>query len=462
MLAAALPAAAADWPQLQGNPQRTGYTADSPQPVETTRPRGGPKFSSYTLRWTHYFGDDEQKVHPQAQPIVYDDRVFVGTKQGCLYCFDAADGAVLWKWSGAQGPILNTAAAADGRVLFSCLDGKVRALDAKTGELLWTFDGGIHGFCSAPCLAEGKAFLGSRAGVFYCLDQATGNVVWERKMNRYIFCSAAWNDGRVFFGTEDMIFHCLDAENGGELWTSEKLYGFTFKESFPMVHGGRVVARTFSRTHAFGVPAGRALIEDASARGEFAAVPPETSDLLLAHLRENPHEQSMYVFDEKTGAVPFMVCHNMGGTNGGPAATPCVDADGNWHIAVTCDPNAEKWWTGMIFVSINPDNGRFGRFLWTAGSKNGNGANPDEQENFSVGGNILFVSQQEQGEAGHWCAFDLAAPKEIAIPRAMGFNEGVNYNQQEAGGHAFAISGRRFYHIAFHCLGCWEGGEPSQ
>ena len=78
-----------------------------------------------------------------------------------------------------------------------------------------------------------------------------------------------------------------------------------------------------------------------------------------------------------------------------------------------------------------------------------------------MGGDILFVSQQEEGEAGHWCAFDLAEPKEISIPGSMSWCEGVNYNQQQAGGHAFAICGHRFYHIASHCLGCWEGEEPS-
>ena len=39
----------------------------------------------------------------------------------------------------------------------------------------------------------------------------------------------------------------------------------------------------------------------------------------------------------------------------------------------------------------------------------------------------------------------------------MGWLVGLNYNQQQQGGNAFSISGRRFYHIAFHNLGCWEG-----
>ena len=75
-------ASGADWPQRQGNPQHTGYTTDSPRPP-------------YKLAWKHYFPEDDQKVHPQVQPVIRGGRVFVGTKQGRLYCLDAAEGKVL-------------------------------------------------------------------------------------------------------------------------------------------------------------------------------------------------------------------------------------------------------------------------------------------------------------------------------------------------------------------------------
>jgi len=437
----------ADWPQRQGNPQRTGYTKDCPRPP-------------YKLAWKHYFPDDEEKVHPQAQPIIYQGRVFVGTRGGRLYCFDAAKGEVLWKWQGAKGPVLHTAGCDDGRVFFSCLDGFVRALDVADGGLLWAFDGGRHGFNTAPCLAEGKLFIGSRAGVFYCLDQKTGKPDWQRDMGAFIFNTAAWNDHRVFFGTEDTVLHCLDARTGAELWKSNRLYGVSFRHYHPVVSAGKVVIRSMSMDRALGIPVDKRPIEEAAARGRFAKVPDQISDRVLADLRKSPHHQDFFVFDEKTGAVPYLACHNHGGTNEGFSSPPCVDGQGYWPIALTAGGREPRGWTWMIFARIDSRTGQFVDFVWGPKTKP---CNPDEQEDFSVGGHILFVAEQEEGEAGLWCAFDLEKAQQIRIPTSMPWNRGLQYNAQMCGGHAFAISGNRFYHIAFHCLGCWEGtggGKP--
>lgn len=441
VLPACATAYAADWPQRQGNPQRTGYTADSPKPP-------------YKLAWKHYFPEDEEKVHPQVQPVIYQGKVFVGTKQGSLYCFDAASGKVLWKLKEAKGPILHTAACAQGRVVFSCLDGFVRALDVADGKLLWAFDGGRHGFNTAPCLADGKVFLGSRAGVFYCLDQGMGKPVWKRDMGAFIFNTAAWNEGRVFFGTEDMVLHCLDAKTGNDIWKSPRLYGASLLYYYPVVSGGKVVVRTMSMDKEPYVPVSRKLIEEAAANGKFAKVPEETKQAVLSDFKKNPHHQNFFVFDEKTGAAPYVVCHNHGGTNEGFAAPPCMDAQGLWPVALSAGGREPSGWTWMVFARGDPQNGRFVDFVWHPKTK---ACNPDEQEDFSVGGNILFVAEQEEGEAGLWCAFDLDKAEPIAIPQSMPWDRGLQYNAQMCGGHAMAISGRRFYHIAFHCLGCWEG-----
>jgi hypothetical protein len=426
---------AADWPQLQGNPQRTGYTTDSPRPP-------------YGIAWSHNFANDDEKVYAQCQPVVYQDRVYVGTKMGSLYCFRARDGKVLWKGKQAAGPILNAAACADGKVVFSCLDGFVRALDAAAGEPAWGFNGGIHGFNAAPCLADRKVFIGSRQGVFYCLELATGKALWQRDMGSYIQCSAAWNDGRVYFGTEDLVLHCLDAANGNELWKSDRLYGVSFKNLFPVVHGSKVVARTYCNDNTILMPCSVGEIQAARAQGKFVDVPAEVSDAFAESLRARPTQQSLFVFDEKTGRMPYIACHNRGGTNGGVAAAPCVDADGNWYIAL-----AGAWGkggTGLVFASIDPTAGRFGKYVYAKG-------NPDEQESFSVGGDRLFVSEQEDGGAGVNCVINLKSAEVIRVGASGSFLGPLGYDAEEAGGHAYAISGDRFYHVAFHILACRKG-----
>jgi len=431
---------AADWPQRQGNAQHTGYTTDSPRPP-------------YGIAWTYYFPDDDEKVHAQCQPIIYQNRVYVGTKMGSLYCFDADTGKVAWKWKQAKGPILNAAACADGKVVFSCLDGFVRALEAASGKPVWESSGGIHGFSTAPCIADGKVFIGSREGVFYCLSLATGETLWKRNMGSYIECSAAWNDGRVFFGTEDLVFRCLDASDGKELWKSRRLYGVSFKNLFPVVHGGKVVARTYCADNPILMPSAPAEMQAARAQGKFADVPADVSDMFIRSLQARPTQQCFFVFDEKTGKEPYIACHNRGGTNGGLAAPPCVDANGNWYIALAGDWSRGK--TGLVFATIDPETGRFGKYIHARG-------NPDEQENFSVGGNMLFISEQEDGGAGVHCAFDLRTAKQLGIPGSGGWLGPLGYDAEEAGGHAYAISGDRFYHVSFHTLACRKGPVETQ
>jgi len=446
----ALPLMAKDWPQRQGNAQRTGFTTDNPKPP-------------YRLAWKYYFPDDEQKVHPQVQPVIYKGSVLVGTKQGYVYCFDSGDGNVNWKKPLADGPVLNTGAAGTVSVngqrhdlfFFSALDGCVRAVDIDTGELIWQFHADRYGFCTGPCLAEGKIFIGSRSGTFYCLSQSTGDVLWKHQYPTRIYCTASYSDGRVFFGTEDMVFRCLDSENGQKIWSRKLPYGISFLYFFPVIDGNKVIIRTFAAADAYRIPVSKTYLKKFNTQGKYAPVSEETIKQVRLNLgKQRPFEKNLYVFDAATGKELFLACHSHAGTNDGYTAMPAVDKNGNWYIAATNHGKDPEWWTGMTFMSIDGDTGDFDKWITLYDTKQ---CNPDEGENFSVGGDILFISQVEEGEAGLMAAFDLTEPKQISIPHSMGWLVGLNFNQQQSGGHAFAISDDRFYHVAFHCLGCWRG-----
>src|SRR5204863_1837813 len=86
---------------------------------------------------------------------VWRQRVYVGSYNGRLYCFDAATGDVRWTFQG-NGPISGSPTVMAGRVYFSTLDRMTYALDAKTGTRVWSFPDGKY----SPLVADSdRAYL---------------------------------------------------------------------------------------------------------------------------------------------------------------------------------------------------------------------------------------------------------------------------------------------------------------
>src|SRR5512137_993008 len=88
---------ATDWPQLQGNPQRTGYTPDSVAPP-------------FRVAWSRDFQPERGSRHVQA--VIYAGKVFVGSEYGNLYALGATDGKEAWRFT-CGSPIMHTVACAD-------------------------------------------------------------------------------------------------------------------------------------------------------------------------------------------------------------------------------------------------------------------------------------------------------------------------------------------------------------
>src|SRR4051794_38708498 len=93
-------ARAAGWMQLQGDAAHTGYSAE-------------PLGTKFTLGWRVSPGP----LSPNAQPIVADGKVLVGTSDGEVVAFDAMSGKKAWGYA-TKGAIRN-ALASDGERVFA-------------------------------------------------------------------------------------------------------------------------------------------------------------------------------------------------------------------------------------------------------------------------------------------------------------------------------------------------------
>src|SRR5690606_27844020 len=113
------------------------------------------------------------------------------TGQERVWCLDANDGSVLWKYeydclyrlSYASGPRA-TPTVADGRVYVLGAMGHLTCLDAQSGQVIWrkdftqeySADVPIWGFAGHPLVDEGTVYclVGGPGSVAVAFDAATG------------------------------------------------------------------------------------------------------------------------------------------------------------------------------------------------------------------------------------------------------------------------------------------------
>ncbi len=183
--------AGVDWPQFHG-PARNNTTTETGW--LKAWPADGPK-----VAWRAQVGAG------MASFAVVDGRVFTagndGENQDTIWCFDLLTGKVLWrhdylcKSAAHVMPIVPSGPSAtpcvgDGRVFTVSREGVVFCQEAATGKVVWQksllkdFHGQrpVYGYAGSPLLWQGKLFLdaGGEEGSTVCLNAATGATLWAK------------------------------------------------------------------------------------------------------------------------------------------------------------------------------------------------------------------------------------------------------------------------------------------
>ncbi len=177
-----------NWPNLRG-PFGQGIAYHATPPAEFNAATGK------NLRWKAPI------PRPGASsPVAWEGRVFLtGADESAreIYCFDAANGKMLWRQAAAQpaevpkvfeefGHAASTGAT-DGELFFAIFStGDLVAVD-MAGAVAWTRSFGIpkstYGYASS-LIAYKHLFVqmdDSRGPVLYALDPATGKTVWQKQ-----------------------------------------------------------------------------------------------------------------------------------------------------------------------------------------------------------------------------------------------------------------------------------------
>ena len=230
----------ADWPAARGGPDRRGFA-------------GGAEPTAGGVLWTS--APEAKTVY--ASPAVVGNRVYITSAEksvfsdrGGVFCLDADNGALVWKYSPADfratfsSPVVAAGLVVVGEGLHDTPDARITCLRADTGAPVWQFRTASH-VESTPCVAQGRVFVGAGDDGVYCLGLAgrsgQAEVLWHLEGKEYPDCEAApvAHDGQVYFalGEDGCGVVCVRADDGRRLWRTPTPYPVF---SSPTTADGRV------------------------------------------------------------------------------------------------------------------------------------------------------------------------------------------------------------------------------
>jgi outer membrane protein assembly factor BamB len=200
--------------------------------------QGGAPAKAPAIKWSFKTGGPIVGSAAVANGVVY-----IASLSSYLYAVDQQSGEKKWEFK-SRMPIASSPTVADGLVLFVSSTGALAALDAATGQPAWVFPGeferkfeakGLHGYpnagqvipdawdvyTSSPAVANGKVYFGTGDGNVYAVDAKSGILQWKFTTGDVVHAAPAVAGGTVFVGSYDGNFYAIDAETGAQKWVFE-------------------------------------------------------------------------------------------------------------------------------------------------------------------------------------------------------------------------------------------------
>lgn len=143
-----------------------------------------------------------------ATPIIENDRVYVSSYQGGLFCLQADSGAILW--SRAEGGIRPVTIHQD-RLYYASAAGNVLALDKSSGKLLWQYQ--AKGMASGLVLTRGRLVFGESSAGLTVLNAVSGTPLVTFLSGRGVSASPAISDQDwiYFISNENNLYALREA-----------------------------------------------------------------------------------------------------------------------------------------------------------------------------------------------------------------------------------------------------------
>jgi len=192
-------ATAQDWPQWRYDARRSAASPhELPESIQLLWQR---RYSPRTPAWENAINRDKMPFDRHFEPVVKDGRMFLTFNDADkIVALDAASGKRLWQFY-ADGPIRLPACVWNDRVFVISDDGHLYCLSAATGKLHWRFFGAPQ---SHKAIGHGR--------VISMWPARGGAVVHDDKL---FFACSVW----PFLGT---FIYAIDANSGKQVWINDQ------------------------------------------------------------------------------------------------------------------------------------------------------------------------------------------------------------------------------------------------
>jgi outer membrane protein assembly factor BamB len=144
-----------------------------------------------------------------AAPVISQDKIVFGARDGYLYCLNLNDGKELWTVNHVISWIISTVAIKDSFVITGTSDGRfIQAVNLNTGKQIWKYHTPQADW-SSPLINNDKVYAGCYDGELFCLDLKTGKRISEFTTNGIIYSSPVIDDSLLYVGSDDGYLYAL-------------------------------------------------------------------------------------------------------------------------------------------------------------------------------------------------------------------------------------------------------------
>ncbi len=175
-------------------------------------------------------------------PIIIEDRLYIGSATGRLFCLDRFSGEVLWKDS-VNAKTLAGPSANNKTVYFPLDNGSIRGYDALKGDLI--FESSLGQPLVSKVVIGNNVYVAGAEGGFFAVEQESGRTIWKKEFPYPIWTSPALDGNVLYFGDNGGNLRALNAASGDIIWEF-KCNGVVL--SSPVIIGDFVLFGSLDRT----------------------------------------------------------------------------------------------------------------------------------------------------------------------------------------------------------------------
>ena len=280
-----------NWPMLNGNVTRNGFSPESVVPP-------------LSLRWTV-----EAAAWALASPVVANGVLYIagggsptgpssvgaaGGDRGQLVALDVTRGQERWR-RGFPRELTLTPVVVGGERLLLPMDRELVCLQAETGAPCWAYPGRVP-LTASPLVWGQTIFFANEAGQVHAMNALNGSLQWTAQVEGGVYTAPALWNNRLFVGTVRNRLVCLSAVDGSEYWQYVAGAEIT---SGPSLHGNLVLfGAADHRVYCLLQSSGR-LLWDFETQGEIHSTPGLVGEAAIFGSRDG----SLYCVELRTGSL---------------------------------------------------------------------------------------------------------------------------------------------------------------